>query len=628
MKKYVLVGTDAFTKIVRLSVIGSKTPEEVAQAMLTDWCFVYGVPREIVTDQGLEFSNSFSRALWKALQLDFHTTTPYHPQTNAQAEVFNRTMKRALAAMLAEAEKSTIDWPLYVAPLMFAYNTSVNRMSKCSPFHAMFGYDPRVPFWDEHLLDLVGDGAQRLTNTQTEALLRHKTTQNAARRLAHNAMQEERERTKDSVEDHTPSDEHAYNSGDLVWVRVRQKTAINPKLAPGWEPGVVQERTGLSTYKVVRENRKRKRSATLNASELKPRSEVENSSQHGDEEELPEAEAIAAAGRALSHANDLCADDVLTLIQKGWTLAPPLAAGATPPPPPPHLAESAKPKKRGRNISSPRKLAKPTGMGLATRAHTRSQASKVVSHEIFLDKGVDWQEEWFKTGRSRIYLKSTTADGRTSTAEITPEAIDRLPSGSYKFADGVDDLGRMHITRILVDNGFSGRLEQRPTVLAPATSPATPHRPIKPAEARRPPTPPPTTTNETPPPPPRATGTRQRPPPRPPKAAAARRRPASPASPPRPHSPKPRTSTPRAGESRYVPSSSDSDWQSEEDDDFLDARSRQTPARAGPKTRKSPWAKKRELNTPAAPPQKRQQASRSPKKSFRRIAKDWLSGKD
>ena len=90
-KRYVLVMTDAFTKIVKLKTLTDKTAKEVAKAVVQEWIYVYGVPQIIVTDQGSEFCNDTLREIMDDLKIEHRTTTPYHPQSNSQAEVFNKT---------------------------------------------------------------------------------------------------------------------------------------------------------------------------------------------------------------------------------------------------------------------------------------------------------------------------------------------------------------------------------------------------------------------------------------------------------------------------------------------------------------------------------------------------------
>ena len=76
------------------------------------------------------------------LQIKHSHTTPYHPQCNAQAEVQNKVIQKYLAAFL---DKTTLDWPLYIAPMAFAYNTALPRSIKSTPFFLTYGIDARLP---------------------------------------------------------------------------------------------------------------------------------------------------------------------------------------------------------------------------------------------------------------------------------------------------------------------------------------------------------------------------------------------------------------------------------------------------------------------------------------------------
>ncbi len=68
-------------------------------------------------------------------------TTPYHPQTNAQAEVCNKII---VAYLKTQVLNSTLDWEQYIAPMMFAYNTIYHGSIKSSPFDVTFRIEPRT----------------------------------------------------------------------------------------------------------------------------------------------------------------------------------------------------------------------------------------------------------------------------------------------------------------------------------------------------------------------------------------------------------------------------------------------------------------------------------------------------
>jgi len=141
-KKYILCMTDAFSKYVELIALPDKEAVSVAQGIFHRWLCRFGSPLIITTDGGKEFTAKVCKELYKVMEVEHFTTSPYHPQCNSQAEVVNKTIAKYLATVV---DSSTLDWELYLAPLMFAYNTSIHRATKFSPFKLTFGVEPRLP---------------------------------------------------------------------------------------------------------------------------------------------------------------------------------------------------------------------------------------------------------------------------------------------------------------------------------------------------------------------------------------------------------------------------------------------------------------------------------------------------
>ena len=111
----------------------------MAEAIFDKWICRFGTPIDLVTDQGTEFCAKLSNELFTRLGTAHLTTSSHHPQCNSQAEVANKTIAKYLSSF---CDDSTLDWELYLAPLMFAYNTSFHRTIKTSPFALTFGMEP------------------------------------------------------------------------------------------------------------------------------------------------------------------------------------------------------------------------------------------------------------------------------------------------------------------------------------------------------------------------------------------------------------------------------------------------------------------------------------------------------
>ena len=141
-KKYILCITDSMTKYVELVALPDKEAQTVAEAMFNRWICRYGSPLQITTDGGKEFCSKLSDQLYSLMKIDHLTTSPYHPQCNSQAEIVNKTIAKYLSSFV---DDSTLDWEIYLPPLMFAYNTSMHSTTKFSPFFLTFGQKPRAP---------------------------------------------------------------------------------------------------------------------------------------------------------------------------------------------------------------------------------------------------------------------------------------------------------------------------------------------------------------------------------------------------------------------------------------------------------------------------------------------------
>lgn len=92
------------------------------------WDFArVGIPEEILTDQGSNFTSQLLMELYKMLHVHPMRTSPYHPQTDGLVERFNQTLKAMLRKAAIEEGK---DWDKMIPYLLFAYRgpTGINRV--------------------------------------------------------------------------------------------------------------------------------------------------------------------------------------------------------------------------------------------------------------------------------------------------------------------------------------------------------------------------------------------------------------------------------------------------------------------------------------------------------------------
>jgi transposase InsO family protein len=96
-----------------------------------------GVPNTIVSDRDVKFLSYFSKALWAKLGTKLLFSTTYHPQTDGQTEVVNRTLSTMLRVVLKTNIKM---WEDCLPHIEFAYNRSMHSTTKMCPFQIVYGY--------------------------------------------------------------------------------------------------------------------------------------------------------------------------------------------------------------------------------------------------------------------------------------------------------------------------------------------------------------------------------------------------------------------------------------------------------------------------------------------------------
>ena len=101
---------------------------------------LHGLPESIVSDRVTRFLSHFWRSLWNLLGTRLDMSTAYHPQSDGQTEVTNRSLDNLLRCLVGDNIKS---WDVKLAQAEFAHKHTVNRSLGYSPFHVVYGIVPR-----------------------------------------------------------------------------------------------------------------------------------------------------------------------------------------------------------------------------------------------------------------------------------------------------------------------------------------------------------------------------------------------------------------------------------------------------------------------------------------------------
>ena len=83
-KKYILCMTDAFTKYDEIVAIPNKESLMVATAIFERWICRFGVPLEIITDQGKEFCAKLTKIFFSFYRSPIPPPLPTTPSVTAR----------------------------------------------------------------------------------------------------------------------------------------------------------------------------------------------------------------------------------------------------------------------------------------------------------------------------------------------------------------------------------------------------------------------------------------------------------------------------------------------------------------------------------------------------------------
>ena len=103
-RKYLLVGTDYFTKWVEVEPLANIRDMDAKRFIWKNIVTRFGVPHMFISDNGLQFDNKIFRSYCNELGIMKKYSTPAYPQGNGQAEAVNKVKVNGLKKMLDDAK--------------------------------------------------------------------------------------------------------------------------------------------------------------------------------------------------------------------------------------------------------------------------------------------------------------------------------------------------------------------------------------------------------------------------------------------------------------------------------------------------------------------------------------------
>ena len=138
--KYILTVMCLYTKFPDAIPLRRVDNITVLEAMV-DVFSRYGIPSEILTDQGSVFTSKLTKQLNQSFGIHHVKTSPYHPQSDGALERWHACLK----GMLKRTGLDLKNWDKLLKYLVFAYRDTPHCVTGYSPFSLMFGRDVRGP---------------------------------------------------------------------------------------------------------------------------------------------------------------------------------------------------------------------------------------------------------------------------------------------------------------------------------------------------------------------------------------------------------------------------------------------------------------------------------------------------
>ena len=137
---HLLTIVDRFTRWPTAIPLRSTDTRSCVRALLMHWVSTFGVPANITSDRGAQFTSQIWKSLAELLGTNLHTTTAYHPQSNGLVERMHRQLKDCLKARLVGP-----DWCDQLPWVLLGMRTTPKEDLGASSAELVFGSQLTVP---------------------------------------------------------------------------------------------------------------------------------------------------------------------------------------------------------------------------------------------------------------------------------------------------------------------------------------------------------------------------------------------------------------------------------------------------------------------------------------------------
>ena len=131
---HLLTVVDRFSRWPEAIPLNDTTTASCAQALAFHWIARFGIPIDMSSDRGPQFTSQLWKSIAQLLGTQLHHTTAYHPQSNGLVERFHRHLKSGLRARLTGP-----NWTLELPWVLLGIRTVPREDLGCSSAELVYG---------------------------------------------------------------------------------------------------------------------------------------------------------------------------------------------------------------------------------------------------------------------------------------------------------------------------------------------------------------------------------------------------------------------------------------------------------------------------------------------------------